>query len=165
MSNGNVLIGTTTDNGVDKLKVSGSISATAIKLTTGATNGYILTSDASGNGSWQQLNTGINNSVQSLSGTTVTWNMMNGQNATITLTGATTITMSNLTAGEHGSLTATNGGNTGWTIAFSGYTFKVHTSIRSAANTVVVSGGTVIDHYSWYYDGTNVIINGGLNFY
>lgn len=38
-ANGNTLIGTTTDNGVDKLQVNGSVSATSIKLGgTGAAN-------------------------------------------------------------------------------------------------------------------------------
>jgi hypothetical protein len=63
---GSTLIGTTTDDGSHKLQVSGTILGTAITLTTGATNGYVLTSDASGNGTWQ-VNTG---SVSSVSGTT-----------------------------------------------------------------------------------------------
>ena len=52
--NGNVLIGTTTDNGA-KLQVEGNITAKEIKLTTGATDGYYLRTDADGNGTWQAV--------------------------------------------------------------------------------------------------------------
>ena len=38
-SNGNLLVGTTTDNGVDKLQVNGSIRATSLKLSTGVQYG------------------------------------------------------------------------------------------------------------------------------
>lgn len=37
----------------------GALTAPSIKLTTGANNGYVLTSDASGNGSWQPSSTGM----------------------------------------------------------------------------------------------------------
>jgi hypothetical protein len=162
-SSGRLLVGAT-DNGVDKLQVNGSISATAIKLTTGATSGYVLTSDVNGNGTWQEpANTGENNSVQTLSGTTPAWNVLNGNNAKITLTGATTITLSNLVAGSHGTLTVTNGGNTSFRITFSGYTIKIHDAIRYTTNQVAVSGGTTFDEFTWYYNGDFVSIRGGLN--
>jgi hypothetical protein len=47
----NVGIGTTSPGA--KLDVHGGIKATTIQLTSGAASGYVLTSDASGNGSWQ----------------------------------------------------------------------------------------------------------------
>ncbi len=57
-SSGNVLIGTTTSTGA-KLEVNGDIKATAIKLTTGASNGYVLTSDADGDATWQAFTGGM----------------------------------------------------------------------------------------------------------
>lgn len=40
------------------LKVNGSLEVQNIKLTSGATNGYVLTSDASGNATWQSASAG-----------------------------------------------------------------------------------------------------------
>lgn len=49
---GNMLIGTTTENG-SKLQVNGTVWASALQLPTGASAGKVLTSDASGNATWQ----------------------------------------------------------------------------------------------------------------
>jgi len=50
-TNGNVGIGTTTPSTL--LDVSGKTKTTTLQVTSGATTGYILTSDSSGNGTWQ----------------------------------------------------------------------------------------------------------------
>ncbi len=52
-STGNIGIGKSSPT--SKLDVNGSITATAIKLTTGAASNYVLTSDGSGNGSWADI--------------------------------------------------------------------------------------------------------------
>ncbi len=49
-TDGNVGIGTNTPT--EKLDVSGKTKTTTFQLTNGATNGYVLQSDASGNGTW-----------------------------------------------------------------------------------------------------------------
>ena len=50
-SGGNVGIGTSSP--AEKLDVNGKTKTTTLQVTNGATNGYVLTSDASGNGTWQ----------------------------------------------------------------------------------------------------------------
>ena len=58
-TNGNWLIGSPnttvfSSNMVYKLEVAGTVSTTGFRMTSGATAGYVLTSDASGNATWNQ---------------------------------------------------------------------------------------------------------------
>jgi hypothetical protein len=69
---GNTLIGNATDDGTNKLQVNGGIKATGFKLTTGAGAGKVLTSDASGNATWQTASGGSGN--WTLSGSNVYFN-------------------------------------------------------------------------------------------
>lgn len=55
----NVGIGTSSITGGFVLDVAGAVKATAIRLTTGKNNGYVLTSDADGDGSWQSPTSGM----------------------------------------------------------------------------------------------------------
>ena len=71
LSGGNVGIGTTTPT--EKLDVAGKTKTQQFQLTTGATNGYVLTSDGSGNATWQA------------SPTVTSWNL-NGNSGTSALT-------------------------------------------------------------------------------
>jgi hypothetical protein len=49
----NVGVGTLAPDSGAKLDVSGKIKGTGLQVTTGATSGYVLTADASGNATWQ----------------------------------------------------------------------------------------------------------------
>jgi hypothetical protein len=64
---GNVAIGTTSDNG-NLLQVNGNLWATGLVLPTGAGAGMVLTSDASGNATWQSAGSSGSSSRWSLSG-------------------------------------------------------------------------------------------------
>lgn len=57
LSNGNVGIGTSTPNA--KLEVVGKIKASDIQLSAGAGTGKVLTSDASGNATWQNMTSSL----------------------------------------------------------------------------------------------------------
>lgn len=93
---GNVGIGV--DNPSERLEVTGKTKTTSIQVTSGATNGYVLTSDASGNGTWE-IPTTITGGTISYIGAdgTLTLNDNDGNSATITgftdvfTTGATLI--------------------------------------------------------------------------
>lgn len=105
----------------------------------------------------------INLTVQALSGTTPTWDVANGQNATLTLTGNTILTLSNITAGSSGNLTVTNASTT-YTLELAGYTNKISPVVYSTTNKVLTSGGSKIDVFSWYYDGTRLLWNGSNDY-
>lgn len=104
-----------------------------------------------------------NKTVQNLSGTTVSWNVTNGINSAITLSGNTTITLSNLVAGTSGNLSVTNPA-TLYTLTVSGYTNKISPSAYLASNQLKVSGSSKLDIFSWYYDGTYLWWNGGQDY-
>lgn len=104
-----------------------------------------------------------NYSVQTLSGTAVTLNGDNAVNSTITLTANTTITLSNLVAGQTGNLTVTNAA-TVYTITLAGYNILIAPYLTFTGDEISMSGNSLVDVLSWYYDGTNVIINGTLGY-
>lgn len=94
-----------------------------------------------------------NLSVQPLSGTTLSFNALNGVSGTLTISGNTTLTLSNLTAGWSGNIRITNP-STAYTITFSGYTNIIAPTIYTSTNTITCSGGSKKDVISWWYDGT-----------
>lgn len=106
-----------------------------------------------------------NLSVQTLTGTSPTWNADNGVNAKIILTGNTIITLSNLKSGRCGNLTVINASSS-YSITFAGYVNKIHPSIKISTNTVNSSGGgsQVVDSYSWRFDSTYLVWNGGKGY-
>ena len=103
----------------------------------------------------------FNIAPQNLSGTTITYNASLGVHANITLSGNTTINMSNIQAGTVGNITIINDG-TARQITFSGYTFIISHKIRASANTAW-SSAIGYDKFTWDYDGTRVSITGEYN--
>ncbi len=105
LKSGNVGVGTSSP--AYRLQVAGTTSTTNFQMTSGATNGYVLQSDATGNGSWQPLPT-----ISSPTGATGA----TGSTGVTGLTGATGSTGSTGPTGSTGITGATGAiGNTGST--------------------------------------------------
>jgi len=106
----------------------------------------------------------INTSVQALSGTTVTWNLASGVNATLTTSGNTSITLSNLVAGNSGTIFITNP-ITAYYIKFVGRTCDVKgTNVTVDTSGILCSGGSKHDSFGWYYNGTTLQIHVALDY-
>jgi len=102
------------------------------------------------------------NTPQALTGTNPTWDLSTSRDKTITLTGNTTITLTNAVAGMTGTLWVTNAATT-YTITFAGYANAIDPFIRLAPNMVITSGGGKPDDYTFKYNGTKMNWNGTLN--
>jgi hypothetical protein len=130
---------------------SGIITAPAIKLTTGATNGYIATSDASGNLSWQAPTGGVpsGSDGQIVSyydgGVPLAIGRMSVQNANVVFiptTGGTTTLFNN-----EWNVIAPSGALAALTIAMPSSPADgdvVHITITQAITSLSFSGGTVV---------------------
>lgn len=162
---------TGTENRLLIVKPNGDVSATPMNLTQNVASTTVLgsikidgTTLVMGEDSVLSVSTagsGWNHTYQSLSGTTVTYNASNGINANITLSGNTTINMSNVQAGMVGNITIINDG-TARQLTFTGYTFKISLKIRGGTN-MAWSSATGFDKFSWDYDGTRLTITGEYN--
>jgi hypothetical protein len=106
---------------------------------------------------------GFNYDVQALSGTVDTLDVDFGLNATITLTGNTTIRLENLQGGMTGNITVTNPA-TQYTLTLLNSTFIISPFLTSSGDDITMSGSSATDGLSWYYDGTLVIINGTYDY-
>lgn len=100
--------------------------------------------------------------VQTLTGTTPTWDVVDGISAILAISGTTTITMQNLLAGTSGNLTIINAALTYYINLSGGYIFDIDNDLIGTADQIrsELSADSDITVFSWYYDGTRVIING-----
>jgi len=99
-----------------------------------------------------------NNSVQSLSGTTVTMNVNSGLRATLTLSGTTTLTITNLIDGGEGLIEVTNGG-TAYTLDIAGSTGY---TTEKVMGTNAVIDATVSSHTTVSYWRTGSVLYYGF---
>lgn len=139
---------------------SSSVLSLIAQLTSGTgllrktTGGWILDTT----GSW-------NNAVQALTGANPTFDPANGLHIRISPTAPTTITFTNLIAGQSGNISVQNPGNNLYYLTLAGYTFDIAQSVKAAtANTVATSNVNSKDKFSWYYDGVTVSINGQFDY-
>jgi hypothetical protein len=144
---GNVGIGTASPSST--LQVVGTISTTNLQMTSGATNGYILKSDAGGNASWV-------NPTSITTGTTVS-NTISGNTLSTTVNGVTgaAVTVPNIYTADGtltGARTVTDGANN---LTFTSSTGNLNFTTTSGVNqttggnmamgnSVSASGGTSV---------------------
>jgi hypothetical protein len=147
------------NNGIISAFVASAIQLGVVKVD----NSSIVISE---DGTISAMGADVNYTVQTLSGTTPIWDVNNGANAKITLTGNTTITMDGISVGETGNLTVINGTST-YTLNVTGYTNAISKVIGTQGNytklNVTVTAGKH-DVFSWYYDGNVLIWNGNLEY-
>lgn len=158
------------DNGIDgqflKTNGAGAYSFSTLPIASATVTGTVKvdgTTIVSTDGviSVSTAGTGWNHTYQPLSGTTITYDASAGINATLTLSGNTTINMSNVQTGMIGNMTIINDG-TARQISFTGYTFKISLKIRGGSN-MAWSSATGFDKFTWDYDGTRLTITGEYN--
>lgn len=169
-ASGNTGIGKTVPS--EKLDVSGKTKTINFQMTSGATNGYVLTSDASGNASWQ-ASSGGGSSINSYNnagntGTTLVWDVSGvSTNFKATLTGNTTLNLTNVRNGEYGTLIVMQDAVGSRSITFgtvngSGSTHKV---VNGGGGTpALTSNANAIDIVTFTYDGSIMYWNVG-NYY
>jgi len=156
---GNVGIGTT--NPAEKLEVVGTIKMTGFNMPTGAISGYVLTSDASGVGSWQYFSASDGHSLDAADGDpvnvvyvdndgNVTINT-SGVNPRMTGAGNNFDNPPNVNIEAEGSMTTTVGGSTSTSVGTNS-----QTTVGSDMN---VNVGNDLD----VTVGGNTNINSGMN--
>lgn len=117
------------------------------------TNVQLVISDQYGNLKAQSL------VPQTLTGTTPTWDIKSGIDAKITLSGNTSITLTNIYPGSSGTLYVTNPIST-YKIKFAGYSCEIKgPDLVVDSNGIECSGSSKSDSFSWKWDGTKLHIH------
>ena len=155
---GTVGIGTTSPS--EKLDVSGKTKTINFQMTSGATNGYVLTSDASGNATWQASSGGVTidpyNNVGN-TGTSFNWDVSGlSTNYEVTLTANTTLNLTNVRNGDYGTIILTQDGTGGRTITFgtvNGGATTHRVANGGGGSAVLTSNGNAIDILTFTYNG------------
>lgn len=104
-----------------------------------------------------------NYAFQTLTGTTPTWNVNSGLGAYLTVSGNTSITLTNLISGMSGVIEITNP-VTVYKLQFVGFSTKLGNNITVDATGMTLSGGSKFDTFSWVYDGAKLVIHGNFDY-
>jgi len=96
--------------------------------------------------------------VQSLSGTSVTFNVNNGCDGIITLSGATTITFSNLLSGDKGNIYIQGHATSSYILTIAGYTVEIPDASHITGDQVALSGAGKKDLLTYWYTGSKLIV-------
>lgn len=156
--NASSLLGTFYTSG---LTITDMVNTDTLRVRSGANNGYVLTSDSDGVGTWQASSGGgvtIDPYNNSGSDTTISWDVSGtSTNYEATLTGNTTLNLINVRNGDYGTIIVTQDGVGSHTLTFN--------NINGGAGThYVVNGGagsptltataSATDILSFTYNGT-----------
>ena len=95
--------------------------------------------------------------VQTLSGTSPTFNVNNGCDAIITLSGETTITFSNLSDGDKGNMYVTAPSD--YKLRIAGYTVEIPLASQDTGDYLALTGDGAKDLVNYWYTG-NVLVVG-----
>jgi hypothetical protein len=162
-STGFIGVGTTTPT--SRLDVSGKTRTTSLQITSGATNGYVLLSDGSGNATWSPQSNITGNTNTFVTGftynnaNTITLSQNNGQSSGVTINSVTGLTINgNLSVTgttSSGTISATTYQNLPTDIRVTGATYSNNT-FTYTNNT----GGTFSVLFNTM---TGLTINGNLN--
>ena len=105
-----------------------------------------------------------NDNIQALTGVSDTLDIDVGLHATHTMSGVDTIFIDNLFDGATGNITVACQAADD-SLFFSGGTIKISPILSSVNGAIpVTNGASAIDVYSYWYDGTRIIINGTKNY-
>jgi len=151
-------IGTTTPT--TDLDVTGKTRTATLQVTSGATNGYVLTSDGSGNATWQVSSGGVSiNPYNNLGNVSlISWDVSGvSTNYEATLTGNTTLNLTNVRNGEYGTIVITQDGTGGRTLTFG--TVNGGATTHRVANggggtPTLTSNASAIDILTFTYNGS-----------
>lgn len=115
-----------------------------------AANVFVTTSDLGSSKAFQTLSSGL-----------VGWDVTNGVNAEVTLTGPSILSVTNAQDGDYGTLIVRQDGVGGHTLGLP-VNFKV---VNGGGGAITLSTGpNEEDVLSWVYDGTDFYVSFGLNF-
>ena len=158
-------VGVGTDSPSEKLDVSGKTKTINFQMTSGATAGYVLTSDASGNASWQASTGGGGVSIDPYNnvgstGTSFNWNVSGlSTNYEVTLTANTTLNLSNVRNGDYGTIILTQDGTGGRTLTFGTVngSATTHRVVNGGGGSpVLTSNASAIDILTFTYNGSTM---------
>ena len=141
----------------EKLHISGG----TIRIEDGTEqSGYVLTSNANGVATWQASSGGVsldpyNNVGSATTATSLTWDVSGtSTNYEVTLTGNTTLLLTNVRNGDYGTLIVNQDATGGRTLGFDG-AFGPHYVVNGGGGSLTLTAtGNARDIISFTYNGT-----------
>jgi len=126
------------------------------KMPTGATDTYVLTSDANGVGTWQSNSGGVAPQVVTSSGGLLTWDHNLGSTIKVSLTeDVTSVSISNAVEGDSGMILVQQGGVSPF--AFGGSSLRTLSGDLSVIASDMPAASYVCT-IGWYYDGSLIYV-------